>query len=44
MRSEGVLKKNLSEKETLTGGVAVALTTKEPFLEDPIEEGSDLAP
>jgi hypothetical protein len=30
----------LSEKETLTGGVAVALTTKEPFLED----GSDFAP
>jgi hypothetical protein len=28
----------------LTGGVAVALTTKEPFLEDPIEDGSDLAP
>lgn len=33
----------MKERETLTGGEA-ALTIKEPFLEDPIEDGSDLAP
>lgn len=31
------------ERETLTGGVAAALTRKEPFLEHPTDEGSDLA-